>query len=246
MDGILHDTSRAVKVRNLFKEDTSVLRAHETSPTVPSIKLELVESGAGLIKEDIKACIDLVEATSGRDYKASSIGWHRSAKMEEMTDKEMIYLIVCADNTETVSTLSEAQGRTTNLSNTVDHALSSGTPTLTHSSRIVGFLSFMFTNDDPPYEDREVVYIYEIHLDESLRGRGLGSALIRFAEHAAQHCGITKTMLTVFTANLGARTLYERLGYTKDACSPRDKVMRRKVVKADYIIMSKELAGVEL
>lgn len=246
MDGILHDISRAVKVRNLFNEDTSVLRAHETSPTVPSMKLELVESGAGLIKEDIKACIDLVEATSGRDYKASSIGWHRSAKMEEMTDKEMIYLIVRADNTETISTLSEAQGRTTNLSNTVDHALSSGTPTLTHSSRIVGFLSFMFTNDDPPYEDREVVYIYEIHLDESLRGRGLGSALIRFAEHAAQHCGITKTMLTVFTANLGARTLYERLGYTKDACSPRDKVMRRKVVKADYIIMSKELAGVEL
>ena len=99
----------------------------------------------------------------------------------------------------------------------------------------------MLTYDDPPYEDREVVYIYEIHLDESLRGQGLGSRLVGFVEHVARECHIGKTMLTVFTVNKGAKKLYEKLGYTKDACSPGDRVMRTKTIKADFVIMSKKI-----
>lgn len=110
------------------------------------------------------------------------------------------------------------------------------------SKEILGFLSFMFTKDDPPHENREVVYIYEIHLTDGLRGRGLGTKLIQFLEVAAVKTRITKTMLTVFAVNKGARGLYEKLGYSKDACSPEDKVVRRRVIAADYIIMSKELA----
>lgn len=106
---------------------------------------------------------------------------------------------------------------------------------------ILGFISFMFTYDDPPNDDREVVYIYEIHLHERLRGHGLGSKLISFVEDAAGRCGIDKTMLTVFTANKGARALYEKLGYSKDECSPNDRIMRSKIVQADYMIMSKKI-----
>jgi ribosomal protein S18 acetylase RimI-like enzyme len=106
-------------------------------------------------------------------------------------------------------------------------------------NRILGFISFMFTFDDPPHEDREVVYIYEIHLHEHLRGKGLGSHLIGFVESVSRKCKVEKTMLTVFTANEGARRMYERKGYEKDECSPNDRVMRSKVVKADYIVMSK-------
>lgn len=209
---------RAMTVEKLLEDDASGLRAYESLRTRPSFQLQLVLSGASLTEDDLHACIDLVEATSGADYKASSIGWHRSAKAEEMMDPKMIFLLL----RENSNPVSSARSR---------------------NNRIIGFISFMFTSDDPPHEDREVVYIYEIHLAESLRGQGLGSHLIRFAELVAQQCGISKIMLTVFTANTGAKALYERLGYSKDACSPRDKVMRRKVVKADYMIMSKELAG---
>jgi ribosomal protein S18 acetylase RimI-like enzyme len=106
---------------------------------------------------------------------------------------------------------------------------------------IMGFISFMITTDDPPRELQEVVYIYEVHLADSLRGRGLGSRLIRFVEEASRRCGIMKTMLTVFKSNSGARGLYEKLGYSKDDCSPEDKVVRRRVIEADYLIMSKIL-----
>jgi len=228
MSGIRHANCRAVRIRELFDKDASAWSVCKTSSMAPVVRFELVESGMELTKEDLESCINMVEATSGKDYRASSIGWHRSAKMEEMMDLEMIYLLLREDPKPSV---------------TQQYTPNPVSPPCAQSSRILGFLSFMLTNDDPPHQDREVVYIYEIHLDESLRRRGLGSALIRFAENAAHCCGITKTMLTVFSANAGARALYERLGYGKDACSPRDKVMRRKVVKADYMIMSKELGG---
>ncbi|KAH9860367.1 hypothetical protein J1614_011698 [Plenodomus biglobosus] len=245
-----HGNVRAVVVKKLLDEDVSGLRAYEASPTAPPFELQLVESGARLTKDDLNACISLVEETSGKDYRASSIGWHHSAKAEEMMDPDMIFLLLR-------ETPAKADRHTQGLSEGDNNASQRSPPSVsapqraqkptsspcTPVSRILGFISFMFTNDDPPHEDREVLYIYEIHLAESLRGQGLGSDLIKFAELAAQQCGISKTMLTVFTANTGATALYERLGYSKDVCSPRDKVMRRKVVKADYMIMSKELVG---
>jgi GNAT superfamily N-acetyltransferase len=103
-------------------------------------------------------------------------------------------------------------------------------------------MSFKFDFDDPPYQNREVVYIYEIHLHQRLRGQGIGSDLFKFVELAAKRSGIGKTMLTVFTANEKARRMYEKAGYVKDECSPPDRMMRNKVIKAEYVIMSKELA----
>jgi ribosomal protein S18 acetylase RimI-like enzyme len=113
--------------------------------------------------------------------------------------------------------------------------------TAAKEARILGFISFMATCDEPPRQEREVVYMYEIHLDESLRGCGLGSKLIRFVELVALKLGIFKTMLTVFRTNAGARALYERLGYSRDSSSPEDRVVRKRVIEAEYLIMSKVL-----
>jgi ribosomal protein S18 acetylase RimI-like enzyme len=110
-----------------------------------------------------------------------------------------------------------------------------------NNGRILGFISFMFTRDDPPHADREVAYIYEIHLREQLRCQGLGSTLIQFVEDAARACEVYKCMLTVFTANGRARLTYGRRGYVKDACSPKARVTRRKVIESEYQIMSKVL-----
>lgn len=165
-------------------------------------------------------CLALIESTSKADYKASSMGWHPADKKKEMQDKTMCYLLV----------------RRTPTSTPPDSDTEPQDP-----KQILGFLSFMYTNDDPPHESREVLYIYEIHITEQLRGFGLGKRLMQIAEEAARKMSISKTMLTVFTSNKEARKLYERLGYGKDACSPSDRKTRGRVIEADYIIMSKEL-----
>ncbi|CAE7178261.1 hypothetical protein CFE70_005833 [Pyrenophora teres f. teres 0-1] len=207
---------RAMKAKKVLQEDASGLVAYESQDLDRPLQFDLVLSGASLNESELEACLGLVEYTSKNDYTNSSMGWDKRKKREEMQDPEMIYLLVREKKPATEDSLE-------------------GKP------HVLGYISFMLTQDDPPHEDREVVYIYEIHLDERLRGQGLGSRLIGYVEHVAQECQIDKTMLTVFTANKGAKRLYEALGYTKDACSPGDRVMRTKTIMADYVIMSKVL-----
>ncbi|KAF2831872.1 hypothetical protein CC86DRAFT_365797 [Ophiobolus disseminans] len=200
-------TSDAVK--KLFDADPLGFAAYETAYFDRPIEFQFVRSALELPLNDLRACLEMVEYTAGADYRASSIGWKPTEKIQEMGDKDMMYLLVRQADAD---------------------------------SRILGFMSFMFTFDEPPAVEREVVYMYEIHLLHLLRGRGLGSQLINFLEVAASRCSVTKTMLTVFAANEGARRLYEKRGYVKDSCSPEDRKMRKRVIKADYVIMSKELA----
>ncbi|KAI4146824.1 MAG: hypothetical protein LQ340_005796 [Diploschistes diacapsis] len=100
---------------------------------------------------------------------------------------------------------------------------------------VLGFASFMLT-----YEDGiEVVYLYEIHLSERLRGIGLGAHIVTLIQAIGFEFGMAKMMLTVFVANKGARTFYERLGFSVDECTPEPKRLRNGVVKElDYTILS--------
>lgn len=238
-----------------------------------SVDFELVQSAKSLNKKDLQACVDLIESTSGDDYRASSIGWSETNKKKEMKDPEMMYLLIREGNdsnkrkrasdvalypSKQVKAAREKSATPQNHFDETCNSMSGNKENDEVKDRpndasnfqapcepnpVKGFISFMFTYDDPPHEDREVVYIYEIHLGVQLRGAGLGSQLITFVEHAALGRSITKTMLTVFKSNEGARALYERLGYSKDACSPQDRIVRKRVIEADYIIMSKELSS---
>ncbi|KAL6156400.1 hypothetical protein ACJQWK_10079 [Exserohilum turcicum] len=284
---------RAHTVKKLLEEDIAGLKPYSAPHSECAVEFQLATSARSLSNDDMQACLDLVEQTSGADYRASSIGWNTRKKREEMLDSEMLYLLVRQSGAETVcsatqdvhtTTAAAAAGSKAALlprretkkrkrtpdadavepvrvpprpqqpdeleqlaegycaSDTDDTAAPSNatcSPNPSTKRPILGFLSFMFTWDDPPYTDREVVYIYEIHLAPQLRSRGLGSRLVAFAEAAARACGIDKAMLTVFTANARAKAMYERLGYQKDACSPADRMVRSKVIRADYAVMSK-------
>ena len=101
-----------------------------------------------------------------------------------------------------------------------------------------GFLSFMLT-----YEDgREVAYVYELHLAETLRGGGIGRHLMGLVEEIGRKVGVDKVMLTVFVVNERARQFYARLGYRIDEYSPQERRLRGGIVKTpDYVILSKNL-----
>ena len=110
----------------------------------------------------------------------------------------------------------------------------------TGKTAVEGFASFMLTVEDGV----EVVYCYEIHLGERLRGKGLGARLMGVLEEVGRRAGVGKAMLTVFRRNGRAVGFYEGLGYGVDEFSPRARKLRGGVVKeADYLIMSKGLGG---
>jgi N-alpha-acetyltransferase 40 len=103
---------------------------------------------------------------------------------------------------------------------------------------VQGFASFMITIED----DFPVVYLYEIHLSEPLRGKGVGDMLMDAVESVGRHFQMEKAMLTVFTSNEGAARFYRRLGYATDEYSPQPRMLRGGKLKLpDYVILSKSL-----
>ncbi|GAL13328.1 acetyltransferase [Vibrio astriarenae] len=62
-------------------------------------------------------------------------------------------------------------------------------------------------------------YVQHLAVDESKRGFGIGSQLIQCAIDALSEVGIDKTHLFVANDNIGAQSLYSKLGWF-----PRDEV----------------------
>ena len=166
-----------------------------------------------LSNEERDSCFQLIESTSRCDYEPSSFGWHPTRKRREMTEREMRYILVRSIRKSPVEP----------------------------ESNPLAFLSFMLTFDSSPTV--EVLYIYEIHLTASARGRGLGEHLMRMVEAVAKRTGMQKVMLTCFLSNARAQAFYARRGYERDASSPDDRVVRGRVVKADYVILSKPVSA---
>ncbi|KAF5492670.1 N-alpha-acetyltransferase 40 [Colletotrichum siamense] len=164
-----------------------------------------LKSPAKMSVDEMQACFDLVEYTSGADYRASSWGWKPAAKIKEMRSPELRYVLV-----------KESDGE-----------------------RLCGFTSLM-----PTFEEGEaVVYCYEIHLLEELRGTGMGRKLMDYLVAVAESIPIVeKVMLTCFVANKAARGFYEKLRFERDATSPVERKLRfGKVFVPDYVIMSRKI-----
>ena len=61
------------------------------------------------------------------------------------------------------------------------------------------------------------LFVYDVQIDESHRGRGLGKETMRFAEEEARRRGLSFVSLNVFGGNDVARNLYRSLGYEETA-----------------------------
>lgn len=51
-----------------------------------------------LSREDFRACFNLIEETSGEDYKASGSGWNPRHKTREMKSDDLRYILVKDEN----------------------------------------------------------------------------------------------------------------------------------------------------
>ena len=69
----------------------------------------------------------------------------------------------------------------------------------------------------PSSDDRSVVWLYDVTVDEEVRGRGYGRALMLRFEDEVRARGFARAGLNVFGDNAVARRLYESLGYRETA-----------------------------
>jgi len=61
------------------------------------------------------------------------------------------------------------------------------------------------------------IWLYEVEIEESVRGRGLGrEAMLAFEQHARE-LGAERVTLNVFGGNEVARSLYRSLGYAEES-----------------------------
>ncbi len=70
---------------------------------------------------------------------------------------------------------------------------------------------------EPQQDQQPSLFVYDLHVGEGRRGRGLGRAAMLFAEDEARRRGIPRVALNVFGGNGVARSLYQSLGYRESA-----------------------------
>jgi ribosomal protein S18 acetylase RimI-like enzyme len=62
-------------------------------------------------------------------------------------------------------------------------------------------------------ERRDALTVFDVHVEERLRGRGYGRGAMLLAEDEARRRGLQRIDLNVFARNEVARSLYRSLGY---------------------------------
>ena len=87
------------------------------------------------------------------------------------------------------------------------------------SNEIVGFAHIRFLSES----DIDVLYVYEIHLTSSVRGKGLGTFMMRLIELTAVHQGVAAVQLTCLPHNVRAMDFYRQLGYELAPDSPGNR-----------------------
>ena len=85
----------------------------------------------------------------------------------------------------------------------------------------VGWLWLALRN---PRAEAGVGFVYDIAVDEALRGRGYGRAAMRLAEDEARRNGLHAIALNVFGHNAIARALYASLGYRETSVQMRKEL----------------------
>ncbi|XP_048536098.1 N-alpha-acetyltransferase 40-like [Triticum urartu] len=82
--------------------------------------------------------------------------------------------------------------------------------------RLLGFVHYRFVVE----EDVPVLYVYELQLESSVQGKGLGKFLMQLIELIACKSQMEAVMLTVQKSNTDAMAFYNNLGYVISSTSP--------------------------
>ncbi|GAA5922643.1 hypothetical protein JCM1841_006764 [Sporobolomyces salmonicolor] len=158
---------------------------------------------------------DLLECNMRSLYEASSEGYNPSAKRKELFHPDSRFVVLRSAPSPAL------------------HASKAA------SSTLLGYSMFRFDTEETASDDDElcdVVYCYELQVDSSAQGRGVGRILMEVLGRVGSHWKMDKVMLTVFKANAPAIAFYKKIGFSTDEIDPSDYEGRDS---ADYTILSK-------
>lgn len=82
----------------------------------------------------------------------------------------------------------------------------------------VAYSHFRF--DYEQEKSSNVLYMYELQVEERVRGKGIGRFFMQILELFAIKHGFPYVMLTVFPSNKNAMAFYQKLRYEVDPISP--------------------------
>lgn len=214
-----------------LKQDADVLAPFPIFKTFSrnGLTLQLQYFSAETLPAELMAWVfDLTQRNVKAYYESCpGWGWNDSKKRRELEDLDARYIIV----TEIAE--APAQNETNDAPNT---SCSEAAPEpVVDSQRPVAFVHLRYEME----EDEPVLYVYEIQVESSIQGRGVGKFLMQLVELIARRAGLARVMLTSFTANSGANKLYSKLGYVLDEGSPG--AMDPTGDSAGYEILTKRL-----
>jgi len=84
--------------------------------------------------------------------------------------------------------------------------------------RLVGITGLQVS---PKIKERHKGFIYTVYVDQAFRGSGLAAGLVEAAIATARQAGMRFVWLSVTIGNVGARRIYERLGFRSVGIEPR-------------------------
>ena len=99
------------------------------------------------------------------------------------------------------------------------------------NNNVVGFLMAEFLKT-PWYRNNDVCMIDEVSVSEKHRSCGIGTALFKKVLSICKDKNIEEVKLNVYNANVGAKNLYERLGF-RDLRQQMSLVLKRNSLERD-------------
>lgn len=112
--------------------------------------------------------------------------------------------------------------------------VASGAESGASAGSLAAYTIFRFEWDDEEEPEYPVLYCYELQIQPSFQGRGLGKKLMEVLNETAKKLKMIKVMLTCFNINETAMNFYKAIGFDLDHNSPT-----KCGFPADYEILSK-------
>ncbi len=84
----------------------------------------------------------------------------------------------------------------------------------TQNGTVLGYAFCVLINngDEPSHTDNTTLYIDDLCVDETCRGKGIGKLLYNFVVEYAKKCGCYNVTLNVWADNKNAVAFYEKIG----------------------------------